>query len=618
MIKNFGKLLLIIIITFLFSGLAFGEQNSSSANLISSNYALIALLTFVLAYALVPLENVIHLKKSKPVLVASGIIWLLASLAFSANGLDQSIIKHQLEHSFFEYAELFLFLLTAMTYINTMEERNVFEYIRGALVSQGLSLQKVFWTTGLLSFFLSPIADNLTTALIMAAVVIAVSGKNKKFVSIACVNVVVAANAGGAFSPFGDITTLMVWQKGKLAFFEFFSLFLPSLVNWLVPASIMSFFIGNDQPRESKIEVKLKYGAIVVILLFISTVVTAIIFHSVLHLSPAMGMMFGLGYLGIFSYIVSLYEGRNPKKTGILGNINIDYNPRIKKIYNQKTAITQLVDENEFPAFAIDKDRKVTHWNSHLETLTGVKKEDMIGSTEIWKVFYKYKRSVLTDLVLDRVSADEAAYLYEGNMRANNSYKRGLDGVNYYPELGENGKWLAFSALPVYNEDNDISGVVQILSEIDENEQERVRFDIMRQVAGAEWDTLLFFYGIILCVSGLSLFGYLDSVSKFMYGEFSTTFANSLVGVLSALLDNIPVMLAVLTMNPTMGDSQWLLVTLTAGVGGSLLAIGSAAGVALLGVARGKYTFMSHLKWFPAIFLGYVASIFVHLLINGS
>lgn len=615
--KNAYKVFLIIIFSILFSGLAFAEGGSASFNLISSNYAIIALLVFVVAYALVPLENVIHLKKSKPVLVASGLIWVLASLAFSANGLDQQIIRHQLEHSFFEYSELFLFLLTAMTYINTMEERNVFEVIRGALVSQGLSLKKVFWTTGLLSFFLSPIADNLTTALIMAAVVIAVSGKNKKFVSLACINVVVAANAGGAFSPFGDITTLMVWQKGKLEFFEFFSLFLPSLVNWVVPAFIMSMFIGNDDPKETKVNIKLKYGAIVVVFLFVLTVATAIIFHSILHLSPAMGMMFGLGYLGIFSYVVSLNEGRNPKKTGILGNLTIDYNPRIERIHNQKAAITQLVNENEYPAFAIDKNRVVTNWNSHLEELTGVKSEDIIGTSEVWKVFYNYKRSVLADLVLDRVSADEAAYLYEGNMQANDSFERGLDGVGFFPELGENGKWLAFSALPIYNESNEISGAVEILSEIDDNAQERIRFDIMRQVAGAEWDTLLFFYGIILCVSGLSLFGYLDSVSKFMYGEFSTTMANSMVGVLSALLDNIPVMLAVLTMNPEMGDSQWLLVTLTAGVGGSLLAIGSAAGVALLGVARGKYTFMSHLKWFPVILLGYIASIFTHLLLNG-
>ena len=81
------------------------------------------------------------------------------------------------------------------------------------------------------------------------------------------------------------------------------------------------------------------------------------------------------------------------------------------------------------------------------------------------------------------------------------------------------------------------------------------------------------------------------------------------MGILSAIVDNIPVMFAVITMNPSMPTEQWLLVTLTTGVGGSLLSIGSAAGVALMGQARGYYTFFGHLKWTPVIFLGYVASI---------
>jgi Na+/H+ antiporter NhaD/arsenite permease-like protein len=88
------------------------------------------------------------------------------------------------------------------------------------------------------------------------------------------------------------------------------------------------------------------------------------------------------------------------------------------------------------------------------------------------------------------------------------------------------------------------------------------------------------------------------------------------VGLASAIIDNIPIMFAVLSMNPEMSHGQWLLVTLTAGVGGSLLSIGSAAGVALMGQAQGVYTFMSHLKWVWAVALGYAASIWVHFLVN--
>lgn len=143
-------------------------------------------------------------------------------------------------------------------------------------------------------------------------------------------------------------------------------------------------------------------------------------------------------------------------------------------------------------------------------------------------------------------------------------------------------------------------------------------FDIFDKIAKAEWDTLFFFYGVILAVGGLGFIGYLGMTSEFMYGELGATTANVLVGLLSAIVDNIPVMFAVLTMQPEMNELQWLLVTLTAGVGGSLLSIGSAAGVALMGQARGQYTFFSHLKWTPVIALGYAASIWVHFLVNGG
>ncbi|MDH4370697.1 MAG: sodium:proton antiporter NhaD, partial [Nitrospira sp.] len=104
--------------------------------------------------------------------------------------------------------------------------------------------------------------------------------------------------------------------------------------------------------------------------------------------------------------------------------------------------------------------------------------------------------------------------------------------------------------------------------------------------------------------------------SEVLYLQWGPTFANITIGLLSAIVDNIPIMFAVLTMNPDISDGQWLLVTLTAGVGGSLLSIGSAAGVALMGQSKGKYTFFGHLKWTPVIALGYGASILAHMWIN--
>ncbi|MAA74417.1 MAG: sodium:proton antiporter [Salinisphaeraceae bacterium] len=434
----------------------------------------VALAVFILAYGLVIAEDRIHLSKSKPVIVAAGIIWAVIALAFAMNG-DTHSAEIAVRHSLLEFAELMLFLLAAMTYINTMEERGVFDALRGWLVSRGFSLRGIFWITGVLAFCISPLADNMTTALLLSTVVLAVGGGDARFVVPACVNIVVAANAGGAFSPFGDITTLMVWQKGVVDFVEFFDLFLPSLVNWLVPALIIVWAVPRAKPAPLTEAVVLKKGARRVITLFLVTISLAVTAHTLLHLPPVLGMMTGLGLLKLFGYYL------RHREQSIMG-----YHDR-----------------------------------------------------------------------------ESAAIL-----------------------------------------------------EVGEYDRKPQPFDIFRQVERAEWDTLLFFYGIILCVGGLGTLGYLALLSEVFYGGFGPLVANILVGLASAVVDNIPVMYAVLTMLPEMSHGHWLLVTLTAGVGGSLLSIGSAAGVAVMGQARGVYTFFAHLKWSWAIALGYIISIAVHLFVN--
>ena len=442
--------------------------------------AILCVIVFVIAYILVILEDQIHMRKSKPVILAAGIIWAIVAFLFVQNG-DLHTAEAAVRHNLLEYTELFLFLLAAMTYINTMGERGVFDALRVWLMSNQFSLKTIFWLTGLLAFFISPVADNLTTALLMSTVAMAVGGNNHRFVVLACINIVVAANAGGAFSPFGDITTLMVWQKGVIPFQDFLVLFIPSLVNWLIPATLMAFALGKGSPDEVTGEAVVKEGAWIVVGLFIVTIIMAVSAHSLLHLPPVIGMMTGLGLLKIFGYILKI-RGR-------------------------------------FQAFRV--------------------------SGEVL-----------------RPAPDE------------------FNGSNKTAEHEE--------------------------------------YNIFQSLARAEWDTLMFFYGIILCVGGLSVLGYLSLVSQAMYVDLGPTWANILVGILSAIIDNIPVMFAVLTMFPDMSEGQWLLVTLTAGVGGSLLSIGSAAGVAVMGQARGIYTFFAHLRWTWAIALGYIASIWVHFQINAE
>ena len=447
--------LFLLLSLFLLPELASAEE-AANLGLTGTQRGWYCVLIFIISYVFVMTEEFTHLRKSKPVILAAGIIWAHVAYLASSNGVPAEQVHKAFEHDLKEYAELFLFLLVAMTYINAMAERNVFEALRSWLVSRKFDYRKLFWITGVITFFLSSVADNLTSALLVGAVVMAVGANSPAFVALGFVNLVSAANAGGAFSPFGDITTLMVWQAGEAEFFDFFKLFVPSLVNFVVPAAIMHFAIPNETPSfPDEAQVQMKPGALVICGLFALTIVTAVSFKQFLHLPPFLGMMTGLSFLMLYGYRLSLIYSREDK------------------------------------------------------------------------------------------------------------------------------------------------------------------FDVFANVRDSEWDTLLFFFGVVFAVGGLGYIGYLELASIAMYDGLGATTANILVGLLSAIVDNIPVMFAVLSMNPDMDLYQWLLVTLTAGVGGTLLSVGSAAGVALMGTSKGMYTFFSHLKWTPAIALGYAASIVVHYWING-
>mgnify|MGYP006099595245 CR=1 FL=1 len=309
----------LLLILLCLPSLSFSAEASYSIQNFTAHWAsIVAIAIFGFAYLLVIFEEQLHLRKSKPVLIAVGIIWLIVALVYKAHG-DIHTPEILVRHNLLEFAELFLFLflflflLVAMTFINTMHERGIFDWLRTLLPKRGYSLRGIFWATGIVSFCLSPIADNLTTALLMATVVMAVGGDNIKFVSISCVNIVVAANAGGAFSPFGDITTLMIWQKGIIQFQEFFVLFLPSLVNWLVPAVILSMFLSKQQPQGIVEEVKLRHGAWFVVILFVVTIGMAVSAHNFLHLPPVLGMMMGLGLLKVFGYYLKKRDHANLK-----------------------------------------------------------------------------------------------------------------------------------------------------------------------------------------------------------------------------------------------------------------------------------------------------------------
>lgn len=486
---------------------ALGNATPQPMDLTGEWVGTIALILFAVAYFLAMVEEATELRKSKPMVFAASLIWVLIAAVYANKGISEQAgqaFRATLEG----YAELFLFIMVSMTYLNAMEDRSVFERLRVWLLSKNFSYRQLFWITGFQAFFISSVCNNLTTALLMGSVIVAMGKDSHRFVTLSCINVVVAANAGGSFSPFGDITTLLVWQKGVVPFNDFFSLLVPALVNLIVLTVIMHFFIPKESPAALLESQPMKRGGWVIIGLFALTIITSACFENFLSLPPAAGMMLGLTYLKFFSF----YMEQVPANATDIQ----DEQPEIKSSSKQNQQKAVAIDEKEAKSSYID---------------------------------------------------------YFAPMKVMNKKKRPQN--------------------------------------IDQP------FDVFHTVANLEWDTLLFFYGVMVAVGGLSFIGYLSLASQLLYVGVDPTVANILVGVASAFVDNGTIMLAVLTMAPDISQGQWLLVTLTAGVGGSLLAVGSAAGVGLMGQAKGVYTFTSHLKWTPAIALGYIASIAAHFLMNG-
>jgi Na+/H+ antiporter NhaD/arsenite permease-like protein len=429
-----------------------GETMHEQLHLTTTWVGILSLAVFVIAYYFIATEDKYLINKAKPALLAGTGIFMLIGLYFAINGMDGHHLEKEVEHLIVEIAGIFFFLLVAMTYIEAMIDRGVFSALRYNLVSKGYSYTKLFWVTGVLAFFISPVADNLTTALILSTVLLTIDKDNRAFLVPGAINIVVAANAGGAWSPFGDITTLMVWVAGKGSFTEFLFLFPAAIIGWVITATLLSRFVPEGKPPFNADEKKEKIaeGGKVIIGLFGFTIAMAVTSHQVLHLPAMWGMMFGLAVLKMYVYKIN----RGPSETQV----------------------------------------NVFSW-----------------------------------------------------------------------------------------------------------------------IAKIENDTLLFFFGILAAVGGLHFLGFLEYFTA-LYTQFGATAVNIGVGFLSAIVDNVPVMSAVLKANPDMGvdaQSQWMLVTMTAGVGGSLISFGSAAGVGVMGKMHGIYTFASHMKYAWTVLIGYIASIIV-------
>jgi len=423
----------------------------AALNFVGHPLGWLLLAIFVVGYYFIAAEEKYHIDKAKPALFIGTFMFVLIGGYYAAVGANFTPFEHEIDHLILEIAEIFFFLFVAMTYIEALIERGVFSALRAKLIAKGYSYRELFWITGLLAFFISPVADNLTTALILSTVLLTIDSKTKEFLVPGAINVVVAANAGGAWSPFGDITTLMVWAAEKGAFADFLYLFPAAFLGWVVTAYLLSRYVPDIDPLgagdpEAADKIEILKGGKVIIAFGALTIALAVFGKQVMHLPPMWGMLFGLAILQLYMYF-------------------------LKKKHN--------VDVNIFEA----------------------------------------------------------------------------------------------------------------MSKIENN-------------------TLLFFFGILAAVGALHFTGFLEYAAN-LYTLFDPTWVNIGVGILSAFVDNVPVMSAVLKASPGIEHAQWMLVTMTAGIGGSLISFGSAAGVGVMGKMQGIYTFESHIRLAWTVLVGYIVSLVV-------
>ncbi|WP_295052305.1 sodium:proton antiporter NhaD [Sulfuricurvum sp.] len=421
----------------------------ATQNLVASPFGWTLLILFLVGYYFIAMEEKYHIDKAKPALFMGTLMFVMTGFYYVANGINLTPFEEAIDHLILEIAEIFFFLFVAMTYIEALIERGVFTALRAKLIAKGYSYRELFWITGILAFFISPVADNLTTALILSTVLLAIDSKNKAFLIPSAINVVVAANAGGAWSPFGDITTLMVWAAEKGAFGDFLYLFPASFMGWIVTAYLLSRYVPNLDPNkdgnpEEAEKIEILKGGKVIIAFGALTIAFAVIGKQFIHLPPMWGMLFGLSILQLYMY------------------------------------------------------------------------------------FLKKKH--------------------------------------------------------------------------------KIEVSIFESMSKIENNTLLFFFGILAAVGALHFVGFLVYAAK-LYEIFDPTIVNIGVGFLSAIVDNVPVMSAVLKANPAIDHAQWMLVTMTAGIGGSLISFGSAAGVGVMGKMQGIYTFSSHMRLSWTVLVGYVVSL---------
>lgn len=259
---------------------------------------------FISAYAAIAFEHPIGINKSASALIGAGLLWTIYALLTG----DHALVNHQLNESLASTAQIVFFLMGAMTIVEVVDAHNGFEVITSRIRTTRLS--SLMWLVGFVTFFLSSVLDNLTTTIVMISLMKKLLDNQEDRLFFAGM-IVIAANAGGAWSPIGDVTTTMLWIGGQITTLAIMKgVFLASLVNLVVPLAVVSWMfkgrevISPPQLEDTGLLQTTSFERNLMFYLGLGILVSVPVFKTITHLPPFLGILFGLGILWLVGELI--------------------------------------------------------------------------------------------------------------------------------------------------------------------------------------------------------------------------------------------------------------------------------------------------------------------------
>jgi len=269
---------------------------------------------FVIAYAAIALEHPIKINKSASALIGAGLLWTV----YAVMSGDHALVGQQLNESLASTAQIVFFLLGAMTIVEVVDAHDGFEVITSRIKTSKLSL--LMWLVGFVTFFLSAVLDNLTTTIVMISLMKKLLDKQEDRLFFAGM-IVVAANAGGAWSPIGDVTTTMLWIGGQITSLAIIKgVLVASLINLIVPFLVTSYMLrGRKVVAPARVEETgllqtTDFERNLIFFLGLGILVMVPVFKTLTHLPPFMGILFGLGILWLVGNIIHRHKDGDEKQ----------------------------------------------------------------------------------------------------------------------------------------------------------------------------------------------------------------------------------------------------------------------------------------------------------------